>query len=32
MRICNEILNEKIDVPEAIFLIGHCLIDSGKAQ
>jgi tetratricopeptide (TPR) repeat protein len=30
MRICNEILNEKIDVPEAIFLIGHCLIDSGK--
>lgn len=30
IRLCNEILNEKFDVPEAIFLIGHCLIDSGK--
>jgi len=30
MRLCNEILNEKLDIPEAIFLIGHCLIDSGK--
>lgn len=30
MRLCNEILNEKLDVPEAIFLLGHCLIDLGK--
>lgn len=30
MRICNEILNERLDTPEAIFLIGRCLLDSGK--
>lgn len=30
MRLCNEVLNEKFDTPEAIFLIGRCLLDSGK--
>jgi tetratricopeptide (TPR) repeat protein len=30
MRLCNEVLNEHIDCPEALFLIGHCLLDSGK--
>lgn len=30
MRICNEVLNEHLDNPEALFLIGHVLLDSGK--
>ncbi len=30
VRICNEILNERLDTPEAIFLLGRCMIDSGK--
>jgi tetratricopeptide (TPR) repeat protein len=30
MRLCNEILNEHFDNPEAIFIIGKCLIDSGR--
>src|SRR5690606_31599953 len=30
MRVCHEILNEHFDQPEALFIIGKCLIDSGK--
>ena len=30
MRICNEVLNEHIDCPEALFLMGHCLLEAGK--
>lgn len=30
MRLCNEVLNEKIDTPEAIFMIGRCFLDLGK--
>ena len=30
MRICNEILNERLDTPEALFMIGRCLLESGK--
>lgn len=30
MRLCNEILNEKIDQPEAIFMLGRCMLDLGK--
>lgn len=31
MRLCNEVLNEKFDTPEALFLIGRCLLESGKS-
>lgn len=30
MRLCNEVLNEKFDQPEALFLIGQCLLKAGK--
>ena len=30
IRLCNEVLNEKFDTPEAIFLIARTLLDSGK--
>ena len=30
MRLCNEVLNEQYDQPEAIFLLGQCLLESGK--
>ena len=30
VRICTEVLNEHYDQPEALFLIGHCMLDAGK--
>jgi tetratricopeptide (TPR) repeat protein len=30
MRLCNEVLNEHVDHPEALFLIGHCLLEANK--
>ena len=30
MRICNDILNETLDCPEALFMIGRCMLESGK--
>lgn len=30
MRLCNDVLNEKADTPEALFLVGRLLLEAGK--
>lgn len=30
LRLCNEVLNDKFDTPEALFLVGRCFLEAGK--